>query len=199
MISVTIPGDSPRRRVAESRRRHGDNVITPPKRRFGVAAARSKNSAIRSSASCCWRAVLSLAIGFIHKEFHRIHRHHLRHHPGYVRRLSGSSGTPMRRFRRLNQVNDDISVKVMREEARSARFPRREVVVGDVVYTRERRDGPRRRRTGRGRVAARSTNRRSRANPRWTRPSSEAAFRPRGDLSVERGAARHDRGATVTA
>ena len=39
----------------------------------------------------------------------------------------------MRRFRRLNQVNDDIPVKVMRDGAMHE-VPRRDVVVGDVVY-----------------------------------------------------------------
>lgn len=39
----------------------------------------------------------------------------------------------MRRFKRLNLVNDDIPVKVVRD-GEMTEVPRRDVVVGDLVY-----------------------------------------------------------------
>lgn len=77
-------------------------------------------------------AVLSLVIGFIHKDFTES--------VGIICAIILATCVgfwfewdAQRRFRRLNQVNDDIPVKVMREGT-IREIPRRYVVAGDVVY-----------------------------------------------------------------
>ena len=56
------------REVAESRERHGDNVITPPKddSAWRLLAEKFRDPIIRI---LLLAAVLSLAIGFVHKDF----------------------------------------------------------------------------------------------------------------------------------
>lgn len=95
--------------------------------------------------ACCWKnsrdpiirilllaAVLSLIIGFVHKDFTES--------VGIICAIILATCVgfwfewdAQRRFRRLNQVNDDIPVKVMREGS-IREIPRRDVVTGDVVY-----------------------------------------------------------------
>ena len=77
-------------------------------------------------------AVLSLAIGFVHRDFTES--------IGIICAIILATCVgfwfewdAQRRFRRLNRVNDDVAVKVMRDGS-IREIPRREVVVGDVVY-----------------------------------------------------------------
>ena len=116
--------------VAESRLRHGENVITPPKddSAWKLFIEKFKDPIIRILLVA---AVLSLVIAFIEKEFLEpigiICAIILATCVGFVFEWDA-----MRRFRRLNQVNDDTPVKVMRSGA-VCEVPRREVVVGDLV------------------------------------------------------------------
>ena len=116
--------------VAESRQRHGENVITPPKddSAWKLFIEKFKDPIIRILLVA---AVLSLVIAFIEKEFLEpigiICAIILATCVGFVVEWDA-----MRRFRRLNQVNDDTPVKLMRSRAVSE-VPRREVVVGDLV------------------------------------------------------------------
>ena len=119
------------REVAESRQRHGDNVITPPKddSAWKLFAEKFRDPIIRI---LLLAAVLSLAIGFVHRDFTES--------VGIICAIVLATCVgfwfewdAMRRFRRLNKVNDDIAVKVMREGG-MLEIPRRDVVVGDVVH-----------------------------------------------------------------
>ena len=67
MIRYNPRGLSPNE-VAESRRQHGDNVITPPKDDSvcKLLADKFRDPIIRI---LLLAAVLSLAIGFVHKDF----------------------------------------------------------------------------------------------------------------------------------
>ena len=130
MIRYNPRGLSPNE-VAESRRQHGDNVITPPKDDsvWKLLADKFRDPIIRI---LLLAAVLSLAIGFVHKDFTES--------IGIICAIILATCVgfwfewdAMRRFRRLNQVNDVIPVKVMRDGAMHE-VPRRDVVVGDVVY-----------------------------------------------------------------
>ncbi len=117
--------------VAESRARHGDNVITPPKDDsvWKLFIGKFKDPIIRI---LLLAAALSLVIGFIEHDFTES--------LGIICAIILATCVSFwfewdaqRRFRRLNQVNDDIAVKVMREGSMQE-IPRRDVVVGDVVY-----------------------------------------------------------------
>ena len=117
--------------AADSRRTHGDNVITPPKddSAWKLFVEKFKDPIIRI---LLLAAVLSLAIGSVHKDFTES--------IGIICAIILATCVgfwfewdAMRRFRRLNQVNDDIPVKVMRDGS-IREIPRRDVVVGDVVY-----------------------------------------------------------------
>lgn len=116
--------------VAESRLRHGENVITPPKddSAWKLFIEKFKDPIIRILLIA---ALLSLVIAFIEKEFLEpigiICAIVLATCVGFVFEWDA-----MRRFRRLNQVNDDTPVKVMRSGA-VCEVPRRDVVVGDLV------------------------------------------------------------------
>ena len=116
--------------AADSRRTHGDNVITPPKddSAWKLFVEKFKDPIIRI---LLLAAVLSLAIGSVHKDFTES--------IGIICAIILATCVgfwfewdAMRRFRRLNQVNDDIPVKVMRDGS-IREIPRRDVVVGDVV------------------------------------------------------------------
>lgn len=105
--------------IDESRRRHGDNVITPPKddSAWRLLLEKFRDPIIRI---LLLAAVLSLIIGFVHKDFTES--------VGIICAIILATCVgfwfewdAQRRFRRLNQVNDDIPVKVMRE-GRSAKF-----------------------------------------------------------------------------
>ena len=117
--------------AADSRRTHGDNVITPPKddSAWKLFVEKFKDPIIRI---LLLAAVLSLAIGSVHKDFTES--------IGIICAIILATCVgfwfewdAMRRFRRLNQVNDDIPVKVMRDGS-IREIPRRDVVVDDVVY-----------------------------------------------------------------
>lgn len=117
--------------VAESRQKHGDNIITPPKDDsvWKLLADKFRDPIIRI---LLLAAVLSLAIGFVHKDFTES--------IGIICAIILATCVgfwfewdAMRRFRRLNQVNDDIPVKAMRDGT-IREIPRRDVVVGDVLY-----------------------------------------------------------------
>ena len=116
--------------VAESRQRHGDNVITPPKddSAWKLFIDKFRDPIIQV---LLFAAVLSLAIAFVEKNFTES--------IGIICAIILATCVgfwfewdAMRRFRRLNQVNDDIPVKVVRDGA-VCEVPRRDVVVGDVV------------------------------------------------------------------
>ena len=130
MIAYNPRGLAPQE-VAASRERHGDNVITPPKDASAwlLLLDKFRDPIIRI---LLLAAVLSLVIGFIHRDFTES--------IGIICAIILATCVgfwfewdAQRRFRRLNQVNDDIPVKVMRGGA-IREIPRREVVVGDVVY-----------------------------------------------------------------
>ena len=117
--------------VEKSRREHGDNIITPPKddSAWKLLLEKFRDPIIRI---LLLAAVLSLAIGCIHRDFTES--------IGIICAIILATCVgfwfewdAQRRFRRLNQVNDDIPVKVMREGS-IREIPRRDVVVGDVVY-----------------------------------------------------------------
>lgn len=129
MINYDPRGLSPEQ-VARSRRLDGDNVITPPKddSAWRLFAEKFRDPIIRI---LLLAAVLSLAIGAFHGDFTES--------VGIICAIVLATCVSFwfewdaqRRFRRLNRVNDDIPVKVMRGGAMSE-IPRREVVVGDVV------------------------------------------------------------------
>ena len=116
--------------VVESRRLHGQNVITPPKddSAWRLFAEKFRDPIIRI---LLLAAVLSLAIGAFHGDFTES--------VGIICAIILATCVSFwfewdaqRRFRRLNRVNDDIPVKVMRQGA-MCEIPRCEVVVGDVV------------------------------------------------------------------
>ena len=117
--------------VEKSRAEHGNNIITPPKddSAWKLLLEKFQDPIIRI---LLLAAVLSLAIGFVHRDFTES--------IGIICAIILATCVgfwfewdAQRRFRRLNQVNDDISVKVMREGS-IREIPRRDVVVGDVVY-----------------------------------------------------------------
>ncbi len=130
MIRFNPNGLSPAE-VAESRKEHGNNIITPPKddSAWKLLAEKFRDPIIRI---LLFAAALSLAIGFIHRDFTEsvgiICAIILATFVGFWFELDAQ-----RRFRRLNQVNDDIPVKVQREGS-VCEIARRDVVVGDVVY-----------------------------------------------------------------
>ncbi len=119
------------REVEKSRAEHGNNIITPPKddSAWKLLLEKFQDPIIRI---LLLAAVLSLAIGFVHRDFTES--------IGIICAIILATCVgfwfewdAQRRFRRLNQVNDDIPVKVMREGS-IREIPRRDVVVGDVVY-----------------------------------------------------------------
>lgn len=130
MISYNPRGLEPQQ-IEESRRQHGDNVITPPKddSAWKLLLEKFRDPIIQILLVA---AVLSLAIGFIHRDFTES--------VGIICAIILATCVgfwfewdAQRRFRRLNQVNDDIPVKVMRGGS-MCEIPRRDVVVGDVVH-----------------------------------------------------------------
>lgn len=130
MISYDPRGLSSQQ-VTDSRRLHGDNIITPPKddSAWLLLVEKFRDPIIRI---LLFAAVLSLAIGFMHNDFTES--------IGIICAIILATCVgfwfewdAQRRFRRLNQVNDDIAVKVMRDGG-MCEIPRRDVVVGDVVY-----------------------------------------------------------------
>lgn len=130
MIAYDPKGLS-QRQVAENRRSYGDNVITPQKETpaWRLLLEKFRDPIIRILLVA---AVLSLAIGCVHGDFTES--------VGIVCAIVLATCVgfwfewdAQRRFRRLNRVNDEVPVKVMRE-GEIVVVPRREVVTGDVVY-----------------------------------------------------------------
>lgn len=116
--------------VAESRRLHGENVITPPKgdSAWKLFVEKFRDPIIRILLGA---AMISLAIAFVERDFTET--------IGIICAIVLATCVgfwfewdAMRRFRRLNCVNDDLPVKVWRDGA-MCEVPRRDVVVGDVI------------------------------------------------------------------
>ena len=116
--------------VEESRRLHGDNLITPRKgdSAWKLFAEKFRDPIIQVLLVA---ALLSLAMAFIDGEFLEtigiICAIVLATCVGFFFELDA-----MRRFKRLNLVNDDIPVKVVRD-GHVTEIPKRDVVVGDTV------------------------------------------------------------------
>ncbi|MDE5637858.1 MAG: haloacid dehalogenase, partial [Alistipes sp.] len=117
--------------VEASRAEHGENIITPPADnsawRLFVDKFRDPIIVVLLVA-----AALSLVVAFIDGDFTET--------VGIICAIVLATCVgfwfewdAMRRFRRLNTVNDDTPVKVMRD-GDMTRIPRREVVVGDLVF-----------------------------------------------------------------
>ena len=116
--------------VAESRDKYGVNVITPAKRQsvWRLFIEKFEDPIIKVLLVA---AALSLAIGFIEKEFAE---------PiGIIFAVLLATGVGFwfeydakRKFDVLNTVNDDTPVKVIRD-GHIIEIPKRDVVVGDVV------------------------------------------------------------------
>ncbi len=116
--------------VEESRRLHGDNIITPPRERslWALFGEKFKDPIIRILLVA---ALLSLVVGIFDGEFTET--------VGIIVAIILATGVgflfewdAMRRFKRLNQVNDRVPVKVIRDGAH-CEVPRCDVVVGDWV------------------------------------------------------------------
>lgn len=116
--------------VEKSRREHGENVLTPPKDHsaWELLVDKFRDPIIQI---LLFAAALSLAIGIIEGD--------LTESIGIVAAIILATCVgfwfewdAQRRFRRLNSVNDDTPVKVMRNGA-MCEILRREVVVGDLV------------------------------------------------------------------
>lgn len=117
--------------VVESRRYHGENRITPPSEEsaWSLFLEKFRDPIIRI---LLFIALLSLGISLIDGHFTET--------IGIIVAIILATGIGFlfewdakRRFRRLNQVNDQVPVKVLRE-GNVMEIPRHEVVVGDFVY-----------------------------------------------------------------
>ena len=129
MIDYNPQGLTPEE-VAESRRSHGSNVITPPRddSAWRLLAEKFCDPIIRI---LLFAAALSIAVGAVHGDFTES--------LGIVCAIVLATGVSFwfewdarQRFRRLNRVNDDVPVKVVRAGSVTL-VPRRDVVTGDVV------------------------------------------------------------------
>ncbi len=116
--------------VTASRRLHGANLITPARDHsaWELFAEKFRDPIIRILLVA---AVLSLAIGALHGDFTES--------IGIIGAIVLATCVSFwfewdarRRFRRLNKVNDDVPVKVLRNNTMCS-IPRCEVVVGDIV------------------------------------------------------------------
>ena len=119
------------RQVAESRAAHGPNIITPPRDESAwelfIEKFRDPIIRILLIAAAC-----SLAIG--------VYKHDLSESVGIICAIVLATCVGFwfewdvhRRFRRLNRVNDETPVRVLRDSS-MCEIPRREVVVGDIVH-----------------------------------------------------------------
>ena len=129
------PANNPHRglsasEVEESRRKYGSNLITPPKDDsvWQLFLEKFRDPIVRILIVA---ALLSLGIAFIDGEFTET--------IGILSAVVLATGVgflfewdAMRRFKRLNRVNDDEPVKVVRDGS-VQQITRREVVVGDLV------------------------------------------------------------------
>ncbi len=116
--------------VLESRRLHGPNILTPPKRDplWKLYLEKFRDPVIRILLIA---AFLSLGISFIHKEFTET--------IGIFCAIFLATGVAFwfeadagRKFDILNQVNDDTPVKVIRN-SNVCEVPRKDIVVGDII------------------------------------------------------------------
>lgn len=114
-----------------SRRRHGANIITPPRETpaWRLFAEKFRDPVIQILSLA---ALFSLGIAAVERNFTEP--------VGILSAIVLATGVgfwfewdAMRRFRRLNRVNDETPVKVLRD-GRVCEIPRREVVVGDRVF-----------------------------------------------------------------
>ncbi len=130
MIAYNPEGLTPQQ-IEESRTKHGANVLTPAKDNsaWELFIEKFRDPIIRI---LLFAAALSLIIGCIEGD--------LTESIGIISAIILATCVgfwfewdAQRRFRRLNSVNDDIPVKVMRGGV-MCEIPRREVVVGDLVY-----------------------------------------------------------------
>ncbi|MDE5962680.1 MAG: haloacid dehalogenase, partial [Alistipes sp.] len=116
--------------VAASRHLHGVNLITPARDRstWKLFAEKFRDPIIRILLIA---AALSLVIGALHGDFTES--------IGIIGAIVLATCVSFwfewdarRRFRRLNKVNDDVPVKVLRNNTMCS-IPRRDIVVGDIV------------------------------------------------------------------
>lgn len=116
--------------VADSRRKYGENILTPPKRDpwWKLFLEKFNDPIIRILLIA---AFLSLGISFVHQEFAET--------IGIFCAIFLSIGVAFwfeldanKKFDVLNQVNDDTSVKVIRD-AHIREVAKKEIVVGDVI------------------------------------------------------------------
>jgi Ca2+-transporting ATPase len=116
--------------VLESRSKHGDNVLTPPKRDplWKLFIEKFEDPIIRVLLIA---AFLSLGISFVHGTYSET--------IGIFCAIFLATGVAFwfemdanKKFDVLNQVNDDTMVKVIRN-GNVCEIPKRDVVVGDIV------------------------------------------------------------------
>ncbi len=129
MISYNPQGLSPKE-VEENRSRYGENIITPQEEHgaWKLFAEKFRDPIIRILLVA---AVVSLSVGAVHGDFTES--------IGIICAIILATSVSFwfewdaeRKFRSLNQVNDDVEVKVVREGVIRS-VPRRDIVWGDVV------------------------------------------------------------------
>ena len=123
--------------VEESRRLHGDNILTPPKRKplWKQFLAKFDDPLIK-----ILLVALMLSVGIACYEFFHLGERNALFEPigifiaivlatlvGFIVEVNANS-----KFEQLNRSNDDIPVKVARG-GRITTVPRRDIVVGDIV------------------------------------------------------------------
>lgn len=116
--------------VIESRKKHGSNVLTPPKREslWILFLEKFEDPIIRILLIA---AFLSLGIAFVHQEFAET--------IGIFCAIILATGVAFwfemdasKKFDILNQVNDDTLIKVIRN-GNVSEIPKKDIVVGDIV------------------------------------------------------------------
>src|SRR5512133_4190188 len=116
--------------VIESRKKYGNNLLTPPKRDplWKLFLEKFEDPIIRILLIA---AFLSLGIAFVHKEFAET--------IGIFCAIFLATGVAFwfemdanKKFDILNQVNDETLIKVIRN-GNVSEIPKKDVVVGDIV------------------------------------------------------------------
>ncbi len=129
-MTTRLPQGLSSAEAAENRRKYGSNVITPPRdtSAWELFIDKFRDPVIRILLVA---AALSIAIGTMNGD--------LTESLGIICAIVLATGVGFwfewdahRRFRRLNRVNDDVPVKVLRDGVMRC-IPRRDVVVGDVA------------------------------------------------------------------
>ncbi|MFR4044774.1 MAG: calcium-translocating P-type ATPase, PMCA-type [Odoribacter splanchnicus] len=115
--------------VQQSRKQFGENIITPPPHTplWKLFLEKFKDPIIRILLVA---AVLSLIISIMHNEYAETIGIFFIYF-WLPESVSGSKWMPIK-FELLNQVNDDIHIKVLRN-GNIHEIPKREIVVGDIV------------------------------------------------------------------